>query len=146
MIIVIRSTKGHLVITFCMCGLQCHICYRSLLLSLQPQLYWSDLGFSSWLQSGWSQSVVWVPLDTAEVFLCSCQYTPTLAICRWAFSPLIPCIFLPSPQLGCCSVCQRCQSKDGVREISELTAFCISSYNPCTTNIAEWGRGYWRLN
>lgn len=89
------STKGHLVITFCMRGLQCHICYQSLLHSLQPQLYWSDLGFSSWLQSGQSQSVVWVPLDTAEVFWCLCQYTPTLAICRWAFSPLIPCFFPP---------------------------------------------------
>lgn len=67
-------TKGHLAVTLLWCarvcvrGLRCHISYPSLLHSLQPQLYWSDLGFTPWLQSGQSQSVVRVPLDTAEVF------------------------------------------------------------------------------
>lgn len=84
-------------------------------LALSPAsvvLQWSR--FCSWLWSGQSQWAV--PLDTVEVFWCYCQYTPTLAICTRAFSPLPPRISLPSPQPGCCSVCQRCQHNDGTEK------------------------------
>lgn len=61
--------------------------------SLQPRLYWTDPRFHSWLRSGRSQSVVWVPLDTAEMFCCSCQHTPTPAICRQATSDSLALLF-----------------------------------------------------
>lgn len=59
----------------------------------QPWLYWSGPSLSSWLRSGQSLWASWVPLDTTQVFWSRCQYTPTPAICRWAFSPATPRIF-----------------------------------------------------
>lgn len=148
LIIAVWSTKGHLVITFSMRGLWCHVCYRSLLRSLQPRLYWSDLGFGSWLPSGQSQWVARVPLDTTEVFWSSCQYTPTLAICRWAFSPLTPCFFLSSLQPGCCSVCQRCQLNNNVeKSFGNLLHFLLCSLLRTIFALrVDMERKYWIKN